>query len=97
MNTARREPLLWLQLLGLAALPLEALLLILVLVYGALGSVSQALIVFAGIPLAVTGGVFALALAGLEQAANKFKGATNVVLLCGSNYDKATLAPLLAD
>jgi hypothetical protein len=38
-----------------------------------------------------------LALAGLEQAANKFKGATNVVLLCGSNYDKATLAPFLAD
>jgi hypothetical protein len=38
-----------------------------------------------------------LAFAGLEQAANKFKGATNVVLLCGSNYDKATLAPLLAD
>ena len=31
MNTARREPLLWLQLLGLAALPLETLLLILVL------------------------------------------------------------------
>ncbi len=31
MNPARREPLLWLQLLGLAALPLEALLLILVL------------------------------------------------------------------
>jgi len=42
-------------------------------------------------------GSAALALAGLEQAANKFKGATNVVLLCGSNYDKATLAPLLAD
>ena len=31
MNPARREPLLWLQLLGLAALPLEALLLLLVL------------------------------------------------------------------
>ena len=31
MNPARREPLLWLQLLGLAALPLEALLLFLVL------------------------------------------------------------------
>lgn len=31
MNTARREPLLWLQLLGLAALPLETLLLLLVL------------------------------------------------------------------
>jgi len=31
VNPARREPLLWLQLLGLAALPLEALLLILVL------------------------------------------------------------------
>ena len=30
MNPARREPLLWLQLLGLAALPLEALLLLLV-------------------------------------------------------------------
>lgn len=31
MNPARREPLLWLQLLGLAALPLEALLLLVVL------------------------------------------------------------------
>jgi len=31
VNTARREPLLWLQLLGLAALPLETLLLLLVL------------------------------------------------------------------
>lgn len=31
MNPARREPLLWLQLLGLAALPLEALLLLLLL------------------------------------------------------------------
>jgi hypothetical protein len=31
VNPARREPLLWLQLLGLAALPLEALLLLLVL------------------------------------------------------------------
>ena len=31
MNPARREPLLWLQLLGLAALPLEALLLLLIL------------------------------------------------------------------
>ena len=31
MNPARREPLLWLQLLGLAALPLEALVLLLVL------------------------------------------------------------------
>ena len=31
MNPARREPLLWLQLLGLAALPLEALLLLMVL------------------------------------------------------------------
>ncbi|MDG2404258.1 MAG: pyridoxal-phosphate dependent enzyme [Paracoccaceae bacterium] len=41
-------------------------------------------------------GSAALALAGFEQAANSFKGATNVVLLCGSNYDKATLEPLLA-
>ena len=41
------------------------LVLILVLVFAALGSVRQALIVFAGIPLAVTGGVFALALRGM--------------------------------
>jgi cobalt-zinc-cadmium resistance protein CzcA len=39
--------------------------LIFVLVFGAFGSIRQALIIYSGIPLAVTGGVFALVLRGL--------------------------------
>src|SRR5262245_16903690 len=39
--------------------------LIFVLVFGAFGSFRQALIIYSGIPLAVTGGVFALVLRGL--------------------------------
>jgi cobalt-zinc-cadmium resistance protein CzcA len=42
-----------------------ALVLIFVLVFFSLGSVRQALLVYTGIPLAVTGGVFALALRGI--------------------------------
>jgi cobalt-zinc-cadmium resistance protein CzcA len=42
-----------------------ALALIFVLVFAAFGSVRQALVIYSGIPLAVTGGVFALALRGL--------------------------------
>src|SRR5213078_648048 len=39
--------------------------LIFVLIFGAFGSLRQALIIYSGIPLAVTGGVFALVLRGL--------------------------------
>ncbi len=42
-----------------------ALALIFVLVFAAFGSLRQALVVYSGIPLAVTGGVFALAVRGL--------------------------------
>jgi cobalt-zinc-cadmium resistance protein CzcA len=42
-----------------------ALALIFLLIFAAFGSLRQALIVYSGIPLAVTGGVFALALRGL--------------------------------
>src|SRR5204863_8045526 len=42
-----------------------ALVLIFLLIFTALGSVRQTLLVYTGIPLAVTGGVFALALRGL--------------------------------
>ena len=42
-------------------------------------------------------GAAALALAGLKKAAERFRGATNVVVLCGSNYDQTMIAPLLAD
>jgi cobalt-zinc-cadmium resistance protein CzcA len=42
-----------------------ALVLIFVLVFVAFGSLRQALLIYSGIPLAVTGGVFALALRGL--------------------------------
>src|SRR4029434_8911066 len=42
-----------------------ALALIFLLIFTALGSVRQTLLVYTGIPLAVTGGVFALALRGL--------------------------------
>jgi len=42
-----------------------ALVLIFLLIFAALGSVRQTLLVYTGIPLAVTGGVFALALRGL--------------------------------
>ena len=42
-----------------------ALVLIFLLVFAAFGSVRQALLIYSGIPLAVTGGVFALALRGL--------------------------------
>jgi cobalt-zinc-cadmium resistance protein CzcA len=62
------------------------LLLILVLVYGALGSVSQALIVFAGIPLAVTGGVFALAVRAMPfsiTAAIGFIALSGIAMLNG--------------
>jgi cobalt-zinc-cadmium resistance protein CzcA len=41
------------------------LLLIFILVFAAFGSVRQALVIYSGIPLAVTGGVFALVLRGL--------------------------------
>ena len=43
----------------------SALVLIFVLIFLAFGSLRQALLVYSGIPLAVTGGVFALALRGL--------------------------------
>jgi len=39
--------------------------LIFVLIFGAFGSLRQALVIYSGIPLAVTGGVFALVLRGL--------------------------------
>jgi cobalt-zinc-cadmium resistance protein CzcA len=42
-----------------------ALLLILLLLYGAFGSLKDALLVFSGVPLALTGGVLALALRGM--------------------------------
>lgn len=42
-----------------------ALVLIFLLVFSAFGSLRQALLIYSGIPLAVTGGVFALALRGL--------------------------------
>lgn len=42
-----------------------ALILIFLLVFAAFGSIRQALLIYSGIPLAVTGGVFALALRGL--------------------------------
>jgi heavy metal efflux system protein len=70
----------------LAVLVPACLLLILVLVYGALGSLRQALIVFAGIPLAVTGGVFALALRGMPfsiTAAIGFIALSGIAMLNG--------------
>ena len=70
----------------LAVLVPACLLLILVLVYGALGSVSQALIVFAGIPLAVTGGVFALAVRAMPfsiTAAIGFIALSGIAMLNG--------------
>lgn len=48
----------------LVAVPV-ALLLIFLLLFSALGSVKDALVVFSGVPLALTGGVFALTLRGL--------------------------------
>ena len=42
-----------------------ALLLILLLLFGAFGSIGDALLVFSGVPLALTGGVLALAIRGL--------------------------------
>ncbi len=41
-------------------------------------------------------GAAALALAGFEQIAERLQGQTSVVVLCGSNYDDATIMPLLA-
>lgn len=49
----------------LAVVTPAALLLIVILLYMAFGSVRDALIVFSGVPLALVGGVFALALRGL--------------------------------
>jgi cobalt-zinc-cadmium resistance protein CzcA len=70
----------------LAVLVPACLLLILGLVYGALRSLPQALIVFAGIPLAVTGGVFALALRGMPfsiTAAIGFIALSGIAMLNG--------------
>lgn len=70
----------------LAVLVPACLLLILMLVYGALGSWRQALIVFAGIPLAVTGGVFALGLRGMPfsiTAAIGFIALSGIAMLNG--------------
>ncbi|MBU6166426.1 MAG: CusA/CzcA family heavy metal efflux RND transporter [Alphaproteobacteria bacterium] len=70
----------------LAVLVPACLLLILVLVFAALGSLRQALIVFAGIPLAVTGGVFALALRGMPfsiTAAIGFIALSGIAMLNG--------------
>jgi len=70
----------------LAILVPACLLLILLLVFGALGSMVQALIVFAGIPLAVTGGVFALGLRGMPfsiTAAIGFIALSGIAMLNG--------------
>ncbi|WP_156255110.1 efflux RND transporter permease subunit [Sandarakinorhabdus oryzae] len=70
----------------LAVLVPACLLLILGLVYGALRSLPQALIVFAGIPLAVTGGVFALGLRGMPfsiTAAIGFIALSGIAMLNG--------------
>lgn len=70
----------------LAVLVPVTLLLILALVYGALGSLRQALVVYAGIPLALTGGVFALALRGMPfsiTAAIGFIALSGVAMLNG--------------
>ena len=70
----------------LAVLVPACLVLILVLVFAALGSVRQALIVFAGIPLAVTGGVFALASRGMPfsiTAAIGFIALSGIAMLNG--------------
>jgi cobalt-zinc-cadmium resistance protein CzcA len=70
----------------LAVLVPACLLLILGLVYGALRSLPQALIVFAGIPLAVTGGVFALASRGMPfsiTAAIGFIALSGIAMLNG--------------
>jgi len=40
-------------------------------------------------------GAAALALAGLVQQAEKYKGQNNIVLLCGSNYDDKVILPLI--
>jgi len=40
-------------------------------------------------------GAAALALAGLVQQQEKYKGQNNVVLLCGANYDQNQILPLL--
>ena len=41
-------------------------------------------------------GAAALALAGFEQIADRLKGQTSVVVLCGSNYDTAKILPLIS-
>ncbi|MGJ8529681.1 pyridoxal-phosphate dependent enzyme [Maritalea sp.] len=40
-------------------------------------------------------GAAALALAGLVQNADKYKNQTNIVLLCGANFDDAKILPLI--
>ena len=40
-------------------------------------------------------GAAALALAGLTQNADKYKNQTNIVLLCGANFDEAKIMPLI--
>jgi len=63
-----------------------ALILIFLLVFAALGSLRQALLVYTGIPLAVTGGVFALALRGMPfsiSAAVGFIALSGVAVLNG--------------
>ncbi|MEI6419747.1 MAG: efflux RND transporter permease subunit, partial [Sphingomonadales bacterium] len=70
----------------LAVLVPAVLALILLLVYAALGSWRQALMVYAGIPLAVTGGVFALAARGLPfsiTAAIGFIALSGIAMLNG--------------
>jgi len=63
-----------------------ALLLILMLLYATFGSVKDALLVFTGVPLALTGGVFALALRGIPisiSAAVGFIALSGVAVLNG--------------
>ena len=70
----------------LAVVVPTALVLIFVLIFLAFGSVRQALLVYSGIPLAVTGGVFALWLRGLPfsiTAAVGFIALTGVAVLNG--------------
>ena len=70
----------------LAVVVPSALVLIFLMVFAALGSVRQALLVYTGIPLAVTGGVFALALRGMPfsiSAAVGFIALSGVAVLNG--------------
>ena len=63
-----------------------ALILIFLLVFAALGSLRQSVLVYTGIPLAVTGGVFALALRGMPfsiSAAVGFIALSGVAVLNG--------------